>query len=541
MIRPVVLVILDGWGVAPSSPTNAISQAATPAITRLTNSYPHTLLAASGEAVGLPHGEDGNTETGHLNIGAGQIVYQDLPRINMSIADGSFFENPAFKNAISHLNNTHGKLHLIGLIGSGGVHSNIEHLFALMRLAKQNHLQEVYLHLITDGRDSPPSSALTYIAQVKQQINSLGIGAIATVMGRYWAMDRDHRWERTAKAYFALTKGDGQKAASPEEAVKSSYEQQKTDEFIEPTIMVSTEGKPVALVGDGDAVFFYNFRIDRPRQLAKAFVLPNFEKMAREEGYDPFAVKYYRKHIVSRRSETTPFTRGQQISNLYFVTMTRYEENLPADVAFPPQFIIMPLGRVLSDKGFRQLRVAETEKERFVTYFFNGQRSDPFPGEDRTIVPSPAVSTYDLKPEMSTPEMTDLVCRKLREGTYDFIVVNVACPDMVAHTGNLEATEKACEAADRFVDTVSKEVLGRDGALILTGDHGNAEELFNSATGEPDTEHSTYPVPLVVATNSFRNSSPRHLQSGILADIAPTVLKLLGIEKPMTMTGRSLL
>lgn len=540
MIRPVVLVIIDGWGIAPPGPGNAISQSQTPAMNSLIAGFPHTQLLASGTAVGLPQGEDGNTETGHLNIGAGQIVYQDLPRISMSIADGMFFKNPAFINAIKHVHDHHSRLHLIGLVGSGGVHSNIEHLFALMSLAKQNNVSDLFIHAITDGRDSPPQSALTYIAQVKQQISNIGVGKIATVTGRYWSMDRDHRWDRTARAYFCLTQAKGVSANSAEEAVKIAYQKSQTDEFIDPTVILNSSGQPEAVIQANDAVIFFNFRIDRPRQLTKAFVLPDFEIQAKKEGFDPFAVKYYKKHVTDKQSETTPFVRGDKITNLYFVTMTQYEDNLPVDVAFPPQFIQMPLGRVISEKGLRQVRISETEKERFVTYYFNGQRETSFVGEDRVIVPSPKVSTYDLKPEMSTPELTSVCEEKIISGQYDFILVNIACPDMVAHTGNLEATKKACAAADSFINTILPLTLSRGGALVVTADHGNAEELINPVTGGPDTEHSVFPVPFHLATNNLRGK-PIQMQSGILADVAPTILKIMEIEKPSSMTGRSLI
>lgn len=539
MIKPIVLIILDGWGLAPKSAGNAISLANTPNMNALWSGFPHTQLAASGEAVGLPHGENGNTETGHLNIGAGQVVYQDLPRINISIADGSFFENPAFMDAINHAIQNKSKLHLLGLIGSGGVHSNIEHLFALMRLAKQRGLSEVYLHLITDGRDSPPSSALTYIAQVKQNISSLGIGKIATIMGRYFAMDRDQRWDRTAKAYFSLTKGSPIKNISAEEVILESYQKKIMDEFIEPTTILGDDNLPVALIGVNDSVIFMNFRIDRPRQLTKAFVLDNFEKEAGQEDFDPFAVKYFKTHIQKRTDGNVIFARGPKIQNLLFATMTRYEINLPTDVAFPPQFIQMPLGRVLSEKGLRQLRVSETEKERFVTYYFNGQRESAFNGEDRIIVPSLNIATYDLQPAMSTPQLTETVVMNLDKRIYDVIVVNVACPDMVAHTGNLNSTIVACEAADKFVGIVTKKALSLGGGALITSDHGNAEELLNS-TGGADTEHSSNPVPLIVIATQF-NGQPIQLPSGALADVAPTLLKLIGAEKPFTMTGRSLI
>lgn len=540
MLNPVVLVILDGWGIGEPGPGNAISLAKTPTMAALTSLFPHTTLEAAGEAVGLPRGEDGNTETGHLNIGAGQIVFQDLPRINMSIADGTFLTNPAFTNAVRHVTSNKSTLHLIGLIGAGGVHSAIEHVFALMRLAKVHQPLRVALHLITDGRDSPPTSALTYIAEVKRHIRDIGVGAIASVMGRYFAMDRDQRWDRTAKAYFALTRAEGLKEKTPEEAVTNSYEAGKTDEFITPTIMIGDDGKPVSLISENDAVIFFNFRIDRPRQLTKAFVLQDFEKDAYKEDFDPYTIKYFKRHIRERKDEAALFDRGERIRNLYCVTMTQYEANLPVDVAFPPQFIQMPLGRVISEHGLRQVRIAETEKERFVTYYFNGQREEPFPGEDRIILPSPAVPTYDLVPQMATPALSDLVCEKVTSDEYQFVVVNIASPDMVAHTGNLPATIAACEAADAFLASVYPVVLEHGGALVVTADHGNAEELINLETHKVDTEHSDANVPFIVATSFFRNQ-PIGITPGILADIAPTILDLLEIPKPSTMTGRSLL
>lgn len=545
MNRPVVLVILDGWGIAPDGPGNAITRANTPTMNQLIAGFPQTQLTAAGEAVGLPHGEDGNTETGHLNIGAGQIVYQDLPRINMSIVDGSYFENPAFMGAIDHVRQHNSKLHLLGLIGSGGVHSNIEHLFALMRMMKQNNLTGVYLHLITDGRDSPPTSGLNYIAQVKQVIASgIGVGTIASVMGRYWAMDRDRRWDRTEKAYGALTKGNGAAATSAEEAIQSSYTKGITDEFIEPTVIHGTDHQPIATMVDGDALIFFNFRIDRPRQLTRAFIMKDFSKANSGWGFDPYSVKYRKSHLERDiNTVTAPFDRGEKLSNFYFVMMTEYSKEAIEDgahVAFPPGRIDMPLGRIISQRGLRQLRIAETEKERFVTFYFNGQREEPFPLEDHLIIPSPRVATYDQKPEMSTPELSEVLSQKVRSGMYDFILVNIACPDMVAHTGNLEATKKACEAADAFIRVAISETLGIGGAVVVTSDHGNAEELVDQTSQKPDTEHSTAPVPIIIAAPQYRGR-PQQLQTGILADVAPTILKLMGIEKPTAMTGRSLI
>ncbi len=377
-MRPVVLIILDGWGVAPAGPGNAITQAKIPFIKSLFSLYPNSLLEASGEAVGLPRGEVGNTETGHLNIGAGHIVYQDLPRINLAIADGSFFKNFAFHQAINHARKYESNLHLLGLIGSGGVHSNIEHLLALLQLMKEQGFTRVYLHLVTDGRDSPPKSAIVYLEQIQVYLKSLGFGEIATVMGRYYAMDRDKRWERTEKAYLALTRGIGEKGDDPIKVIKSSYQKNITDEFILPTI-ITKDGSPLPRIVANDSVIFFNYRVDRPRQLTKAFVLDNFEEEANTVDFDPYAIKYYKKHTPHIAKLYPPFNRGPLIPHLYFVTMTEYSRNVHVSaVAFPPEIVVQPLGECISQKGLSQLRVAETEKERFVTYYFNGQREAPF-------------------------------------------------------------------------------------------------------------------------------------------------------------------
>lgn len=538
MKRPLVLIIMDGWGIAPPGPGNAISLSKLAHIPRLWAGYPHGKLAASGEAVGLPKGEDGNTETGHLNLGAGRVVYQDLPRINMAIADGSFFQNEAFLSAISHAEGHISNLHILGLIGSGGVHSNMEHLFALLWFCKNAAFSRVYLHLITDGRDSPPKSATTYIRQIEDEINRVGIGTIASVSGRYFAMDRDQRWERTEKAYVALTEGKGLAANSPIEAVEKAYGRGETDEFVQPTLVVRGEG-PIALVKHNDAVIFFNYRIDRPRQLTKAFVLPEFSEKAQITGYDPYAIKYYKKHTVVQETHE-PFKRNVFLESLFFVTMTEYEKKLPVIVAFPEQVVTNPLGKVISDAGLRQLRVAETEKERFVTYYFNGQREDPFVNEDRLIIPSAKVPTYDLKPDMSAREITEQVVKQLGTRMYDFIVINFACPDMVAHTGNIPAAVTACEVTDECVNKVVAHTLSIDGACVITADHGNVEEMIDPVTGGVDTEHSAYPVPVMCIAKDFEGKS-QELPSGMLADVAPTVLALMGIQIPTTMNGRNLL
>lgn len=538
----VVLVIMDGWGIAPAGPGNAISQANLPNYNRFLASYPHTQLRASGEAVGLPRGEVGNTETGHLNIGAGRIVYQDLARINMSIADGSFFQNKTLVDAINHAKNNNSKLHIMGLVGAGGVHSNIEHLFALIELAKRQNFTNVFIHIFTDGRDSPPRAALTYIKQLKDVIAKEGVGTIASIMGRYWAMDRDQRWDRTAKAYFALTKGDGIYANSVEEAVETSYAENKSDEFIEPTVIADPNGNPTALISENDAVVFFNFRIDRPRQLSRAFVLKDVASANMDWGFDPYAIKYQKKHDPKKEPPPVVIHRGSKINNLFFVTMTEYEKPLVREgavVAFPPENIVMPLGQVIATNNFKQLRASESEKERFVSFYFNGQAEKPFLGEDRLVVPSPDVATYDLKPEMSASQLTDDVMKKITSvGSYSFVLVNYANADMVGHTGNITAAIKGVEMIDQCLDRLSKFVVNLGGIMLITADHGNAEEMINLTTGEVDTEHSGFPVPFIVVGNQFAGKN-KTMRLGILADIAPTILGLLGISIPGSMTGRS--
>jgi len=539
-MRPVVLIIIDGWGITSPGPGNAISLAKLPFYSSLFNNYPHCLLQASGEAVGLPRGEDGNTETGHLNLGAGHIVYQDLPRINLSIADGSFFKNPAFLQAIEHVRKYESNMHLIGLIGSGGVHSNIEHLLALLQLMKEQSINRVFLHLITDGRDSPPKSAEIYAKQILSYLENLGFGEVASIMGRYYAMDRDNRWERTEKAYATLTKGLGEKNPDPISVIESSYAKGITDEFIIPTNIIK-HGKPISLIKANDSVIFYNFRIDRPRQLTKAFVLDNFESQALISDFDPYAVKYFKKHTPITLTEVPVFKRGEKIPHLYFVTMTEYSRNVHASaIAFPPHTVIYPIGECISHMGLHQLRMAESEKERFVTYYFNGQREAPFINEDTIIIPSPKVPTYDLKPEMSALKLTETLMTELNKQQYDFIVINFANPDMVAHTGAIPATIKACETVDICLSTIVPAVLKSRGTVVVTSDHGNAEELIDPETGGVDTEHSIHPVPFIVVNSSCEGKGTM-LSTGILADVAPTILNLMHVEIPASMTGRNLL
>lgn len=539
----VCLLVLDGWGIAPSSPGNAIDLARTPNIDELYSSYPSTELIASGEEVGLPRKEVGNTETGHLNLGAGKIVYQDLARINMAIADGSFFINTTLLEAVNHSKKYNSKLHLLGLVGTGGVHSSIEHLYALIQLARKEKAANLYLHLITDGRDSAPTSSMTYIKNVKNVLAKESAGKIASIMGRYWAMDRDFRWDRTSKAYFALTKGQGQLVKTPEEAIQMSYSEGKTDEFIEPALITNNEAKPLALVEDNDAVIFFNFRIDRPRQLTRLFVSERVSGVEPTTDYDPYTVEYFKKHIVPEREKVT-FERGTKIKNLYFVMMTEYAKSLKdsgAQVAFPPEVVSVPLGRVISEAELRQLRVAESEKERFVTFYFNGQREIQFAKEDRIIVPSPNVTTYDKMPEMSARLITKSLLTKLEEeNDYAFILVNFANADMVGHTGKIQATITACEVIDECVGKIANFVRVNGGALIVTADHGNAEEMLDKSGKSANTEHSTNPVPFIAVADQFLGNYNK-LPAGILADVAPTIINLLGLTVPSDMTGRDLL
>ncbi|OGY26178.1 MAG: phosphoglycerate mutase (2,3-diphosphoglycerate-independent) [Candidatus Woykebacteria bacterium RBG_16_44_10] len=508
--QPLALIILDGWGVAPDGDGNAISLAHKPFWERISVAYPHTVLQSSGEEVGLPAGEAGNSEVGHLNIGAGMIVYQELPRINMAISDGSFLQNEAFLTAIETVKKNKSKFHILGLVGRGSVHSSLEHLYAILWLAKSQGLREVYLHLFTDGRDSPPTSGLGIIKEIQEKISGVGIGKIASVSGRYYAMDRDNRWDRTSKIYLAIAQGTGNKTNDLIGLVEGFYQQQITDEFIEPTLV---EDGGLHIVEDGDAVVFFNFRPDRARQLTRAFVDPTFSE---------FRPREFKK-------------------NLAFVTMTQYEKNLPVLIAFPPPSIAYPLAAVLSMHEFKQLHIGETEKYAHVTYFLNGGKEDPFPGEDRVHIPSLKVATYDKKPEMSANEIADYVCSRIQQQIYDVYIINFANADMVAHTGSIEATVKAIEVLDSSVERITNEVLSLAGSVVITADHGNAEVMIDPATNKAGPEHTTNPVPFIVVSKIFETKQNLELPSGILADVAPTLLTLLGITVPSSMTGRNLL
>lgn len=540
MQKPIVIMILDGWGIAPPGPGNAISLANPTHIPHFWASFPHTHLIASGEQVGLPSGEDGNTETGHINIGAGRIVYQDLPRINIAIMQGTFFRNDAMLGALSHAAKHNSKIHIMGLLSDSGVHASREHLYAILELMKQQGTTSpVFLHLFTDGRDSPPKSGIRFMHEVEEYIQKIGIGKVATIIGRYYGMDRDKRWERTERAYVALTEVIPSRANSASEAIEQSYLQGKTDEFIEPVIINDSQGNPLPRIGSHDAVIFYNYRIDRPRQLTRAFVIPDFETHTTAESFDPYAIKYYHKHIVDEARDQKTFTRRVILPDLFFVTMTEYEKDLPCIIAFPLQPVHMPIGRIFSDLGVRQLRVSETEKERFVGYYFNGMREDPYVGEDRLIIPSPKVATYDVVPGMAAEELTTRILDRMMSDVYTFIVINFANPDMVGHTGNIQAAVKACQITDMCVGNIASLVLALGGTCIITADHGNVEEMLGP-TGEMDTEHSTFPVPFIMIDKRFEHY-PNMLPKGKLSDIAPTILSHVGIPVPSDMTGNNLL
>src|SRR2546423_11391547 len=516
--RPFVLVILDGWGINPRKEGNAIAMARTPNIDKLAREWPHTAVRTSGEAVGLPEGQMGNSEVGHQNIGAGKRVLQDYTRVSESIRDGSFFQNPALLKAVEHVKKNSSHLHISGLLGNGGVHAHESHLEALLRLAHMHDIERVYIHSFTDGRDTSPTGGIEFMRQLQTRAGEIGgahAAKVATVSGRYYAMDRDNRWDRTGMTYFAMTRGEGQHANSPVEAIQQSYDKGITDEFIIPTVIME-EGHPVAVVKAGDALIHYNFRPDRARQLTKAFVLEELPPQA--EG---------------------KFDRGPRLENLQCVMMTAYEEGLDAAVAFRADEVEMPIARAISEQGLRQFHTAETEKYAHVTYFINGRRETPFPGENRLLVPSPKVPTYDLQPEMSAAGVTDTAVEHIRSGVYDFIVMNYANADMVGHTGVIEAAIKAVEIVDTGVGQVVEATLAMGGGLLITADHGNAEQLIDYETGKPFTAHTTYPVPLYLVVPHLAQVRLRN--DGILADVAPTILDVIGIPKPGDMTGRTLI
>ena len=505
--KPVVLIILDGWGYRAENEANAIALAHTPNYTRLLKEYPHTLVYTSGERVGLPAGLMGNSEVGHLNIGAGRIVYQEITRIDAAIQRGDFFKNPLLLDLMEQGRKT--RLHFMGLLSDGGVHSHQEHLYALLRMARENHVEEVYIHVFLDGRDTPPTNGVEYIGALLKQMREFGVGKIATVSGRYYAMDRDNRWQRTQKAYDAIVNGEGLKAEDPIAAVKQSYNQGVTDEFVVPVVITDEHGRPTATIRSDDAVMFFNFRADRARQITRALTQPELDKFAR---------------------------RGLP-EKLHYLSMTRYEKSFTTPYVFPPQSLNHILASVMAELNLKNLRVAETEKYAHVTYFFNGGVEKAYPGEDRVLVPSPKVATYDLKPEMSAQGVMEAVVKAVNEGSRDVIIVNFANADMVGHSGKLEATIKAVETVDACLGEIYKAVRAKGGAMVVTADHGNAELMVDPETGGPHTAHTTNPVPLILIAEQL----PQKLrEGGALADISPTLLGILGVPQPPEMSGRDL-
>lgn len=503
--KPFVLMILDGWGLGEETEGNAVSVAKTPNLDRLMSGYPSTTLECSGEAVGLPAGVMGNSEVGHLNIGAGRIVYQDLLKIDVSLRDRTFFENRAFSEAMESVSRNRGSLHLMGLVSDGGVHSVMRHLFGLIDMAVMKKVPATYIHAITDGRDTPPDSGISYISELSEYIKDKPGIRVGTVCGRFYAMDRDTRWERTEKAYRLYTEAQGSRSSDDVvAAVREAYSLGETDEFIAPVCL-----DPDSVIKDGDAVIFFNFRADRARQIVRAMNNADFEGFARK--------------CMPKLSSC--------------VCMTRYDEKFSLPVAFPPESMTDILGGILSGKGLKQLRIAETEKYAHVTYFFNGGEEKPFTGEDRALIPSPRdVNTYDLKPEMSARAVADELLARLDKGIYDFCVVNFANMDMVGHTGIMEAAVKAAETVDSCVCDIVEKVIKMGGSLIITADHGNAEKMMDES-GLPYTAHTLNPVPFVLVDDNRKNAV---LKKGSLCDIAPTVLDLMEIVKPEGMTGKTL-
>ena len=500
--RPTMLMILDGFGLNPRREGNAVAAANTPNLDGIFAKYHHTQLSACGLAVGLPEGQMGNSEVGHLNIGAGRVVYQELTRITKAAEDGSLFENPALNNAMDHALANNSALHFFGLLSDGGVHSHISHLFALLDMAKKKGLKKVLVHCFLDGRDVPPRCANQYIKSLQSHMDTLGIGEIATICGRYYALDRDTRWDRVEKAYDAMTLGHGFETATGCAAVDSAYERGENDEFVQPSVTGA------GTVNDGDAIIMYNFRPDRAREITRAFADPAFDG----------------------------FIRKKTVKNLKYVCMTQYDASMPGvEVAFPPQTLVNTFGDYIASLGLSQLRIAETEKYAHVTFFFNGGVEAPAPKEDRILVPSPKVPTYDLQPEMSAPEVTSQVLARIAEEKYDCIILNFANADMVGHTGIMDAAVKAVETLDTCVPQIVDAVLAKGGQILLTADHGNADCMIDEE-GNAVTAHSLSPVPLVHIA-----SDPKELSDGgRLCDIAPTLLDLMGLEKPAEMTGRSL-
>ena len=507
MKKPVMLIILDGWGIGKEYEGNAIHLANTPNFNRLINEYPFTKLEASGRAVGLPEGQMGNSEVGHLNIGSGRIVYQELTNISKNIEEGLFFHKKEFLEAISNVKKNNSKLHIMGLVSNGGVHSHNTHLYALLELAKKQGVKEVYVHAFLDGRDVPPTIGKEHLMELEEKMKEIGVGEIATVSGRYYAMDRDKRWERTKLSYNAMVLGKGKKDFSSVEAISKSYREGITDEFVIPTV-ITKDGEPIATIDSGDSIIFFNFRPDRARQITRAIVDEDFNGFDREKIVDSF-----------------------------FVTMTEYDKTIEnVHIAFKAEKPENTLGEYISSLGMKQLRIAETEKYAHVTFFFNGGREEPYEYEDRALIPSPKVATYDLKPEMSAIEVKEEVLNRLNMDEYHLIILNFANPDMVGHTGVIDAAVKAVETVDSCLGEIIDLLVEKGGKALITADHGNAESLIDEKDNSPITAHTINKVPLIVV-----GEGDIKLKEGILADLAPTILDMMNLEKPKEMTGKSLI
>lgn len=505
--KPVMLIVLDGWGIGREYEGNTIHLAKTPKFDRLMEEYPNTRLEASGLVVGLPEGQMGNSEVGHLNIGSGRIVYQELTKITKSIEDGDFFNKKEFLEAIDNCKKNNSKLHLMGLVSDGGVHSHNTHLYALLEVCKRQNFKDVYIHAILDGRDVPPTIGKQHLIELEEKIEEIGVGKIATVSGRYYTMDRDKGWERTKLAYDTLVLGEGKKNGSPIEAVQKSYDEGVNDEFVIPTI-ITEKGEPIATIDSEDSIIFFNFRPDRARQITRAIVDEDFSGFERDKKVDTF-----------------------------YVTMTEYDRTIEnVHIAFKTEKPENTLGEYISKLGLNQLRIAETEKYAHVTFFFNGGREEPYENEDRELIPSPKVATYDLKPEMSAIEVKDEVLKRLNMDKYDLIILNFANPDMVGHTGVVEAAIKAVETVDSCLGEIIDLLIKKNGKAIITADHGNAEMLIDERDNSPITAHTTNKVPLILV-----GQGDVKLREGILADLAPTLLEMMGLEKPKEMTGQSLI
>ena len=512
MNRPkvILLSILDGWGLSSSQEANAVHLAHTPTLDHLKEEYPSTELKCSGQSVGLPKGIMGNSEVGHLNIGAGRVVYQDLLKIDRAIENGSFFDNRALRHIMNAVKQNRSSLHLMGLVSDGGVHSQLSHLTALLEMARLSGLDKVYVHAILDGRDTPPNSGVDYLRRVQTSMQQIGVGSVASICGRYYAMDRDKRWDRIEMAYRLYVLGEGRFETDPISAIEKAYARDETDEFVKPVAMTNSDNQPEALMRSDDGIIFFNFRADRAREITRALTDEEFKEFDRSP---------------------TPLPTG-------FVCMTQYDEKFSLPIAFPPESLNDILGDIISRDGLAQLRIAETEKYAHVTYFFNGGEEKPFPLEDRCLIPSPRdVATYDMKPEMSALEVTDEVITRLESQQYDLIVLNFANMDMVGHTGVLTAAIKACETVDRCIARIVATVKAQNGIAIITADHGNSEKM-REVDGQIHTAHTQNPVPFILVDETRRGS---RLRKGILADIAPTILELFNIPKPDAMTACSLL